>query len=123
METPAVGADVASAPALAILTADGRVLESGRVGMSRGELSMIAVMTRTTRTTTQQRILYLRVAGLCLGLIAITSFLGGAIPALGGEPARPWTLVGYPALFGCLACLHLMRRLVYRRDGGSSQHG
>ncbi len=29
METPAVGADVASAPALAILTADGRVLESG----------------------------------------------------------------------------------------------
>ena len=42
METPAVGADVASAPALAILTADGRVLESGRVGMSRGELSMIA---------------------------------------------------------------------------------
>jgi len=85
---------------------------------------MVAVMIRMTwtkRTTAQRRILCLRVAGLCLGLIAIASFLGGAIPALGGEPARPWTLVGYPALFGCLACLHLMRRLASRHDDCSLQ--
>lgn len=29
METPAVGADIANAPTLAILTANGRVLEPG----------------------------------------------------------------------------------------------
>ena len=85
---------------------------------------MVAVMIRMTwtkRTTAQRRILCLRVAGLCLGLIAIASFLGGAIPALGGEPARPWTLVGYPALFGCLGCAYLLHRLASRRDDGSSQ--
>lgn len=84
---------------------------------------MIAVMTQTTRTTAQRRILCLRVAGVLLGLIGIVSFLGGMIIASGAESARPWMLVGYPALFGCLACLHLMRRLVYWRDGGSSQRG
>ena len=85
---------------------------------------MVAVMIRMTwtkRTTAQRRILCLRMAGLCLGLIAIASFLGGAIPALGGEPARPWTLVGYPALFGCLGCAYLLRRLASRREDGSSQ--
>ena len=84
---------------------------------------MITVMTRITRTTTQtqRRILYLRVAGLCLGLIAITSFLVGMIMASGAESARPWTLVGYPALFGCLGCAHFLRRLASRRDNGSLQ--
>jgi len=85
---------------------------------------MVAAMIRMTwtkRTTTQQRILYLRVAGLCLGLIAITSFLVGMIMASGAESARPWTLVGYPALFGCLGCAYLLRRLASRRDDGSSQ--
>ena len=69
---------------------------------------MVAVMIRMTwtkRTTAQRRILCLRMAGLCLGLIAIASFLGGAIPAL----------------FGCLGCAYLLRRLASRRDDGSSQ--
>ena len=85
---------------------------------------MVAVMIRMTwtkRTTAQRRILCLRMAGLCLGLIAITSFLVGMIMASGAESARPWTLVGYPALFGCLGCAYLLRRLASRRDDCSLQ--
>jgi len=84
---------------------------------------MITVMTRITRTTTQtqRRILYLRIAGLFLGLIGLVSFLGGMIIASGAESARPWNLVGYPALFGCLGCGHLLRRLASRHDDDSSQ--
>ena len=84
---------------------------------------MITVMTRITRTTTQtqRRILYLRIAGLFLGLIGLVSFLGGMLLASGAASARPWTLVGDPALCGCLGCAHFRRRLASRRDNGSLQ--